>query len=416
MRISFKTILKNIHPPGTTRGFLAASLSTSHPDYFYTWTRDAALVVRVLCDLPETEDNLLKDYVEFQADTQNIPTVCQCLGEPKFNPDGSAFSGPWGRPQNDGPAERAITFMKIINRFKGKHDDFIRKTIMTALEKDLDYIVRVWEEPCFDLWEEVNGIHFYTLMVMRRALMDGYHFFNNKNYQSTANDIQKRLETFWSPEENYIRVTQDEQSGVNKTSGLDVSVLLAASTFSSISEGFFTPASDKILATAAAIESAFLKVYSINKDLKTDLGTAIGRYPEDVYDGYEKSEGNPWFLATAAYAELYYLAIEEWKQKGIEINKVNKPFFERIAPFDYGTYAPNSDQWQQIISKVSTEADKFLATVQFHQQANGSMSEQFNRNTGRMQGARDLTWSHAAFISAVKAKEGLPITPVITST
>ncbi|KAG0747071.1 hypothetical protein G6F57_001100 [Rhizopus arrhizus] len=388
MSISFKTILKNIHPPGTTRGFLAASLSTSHPDYFYTWTRDAALVVRVLCDLPETEDNLLKDYVEFQVDTQNTPTVCQCLGEPKFNPDGSAFSGPWGRPQNDGPAERAITFMKIINRFKGKHDDFIKKTIMTALKKDLDYTVRVWEEPCFDLWEE---------------------------YQSTANDIQKRLETFWSPEENYIKVTQDEQSGVNKTSGLDVSVLLAASAFSSIGEGFFTPASDKILATAAAIERAFLNVYSINKDLKTGLGTAIGRYPEDVYDGYEKSKGNPWFLATAAYAELYYLAIEEWKQKGIEINKVNKPFFERIAPFDYGTYAPNSDQWQQIISKVSTEADKFLATVQFHQQTNGSMSEQFNRNTGRMQGARDLTWSHAAFISAVKAKEGLPITPVITS-
>jgi glucoamylase len=239
MSISFKTILKNIHPPGTTRGFLAASLSTSHPDYFYTWTRDAALVVRVLCDLPETEDNLLKDYVEFQVDTQNTPTVCQCLGEPKFNPDGSAFSGPWGRPQNDGPAERAITLMKIINRFKGKHDDFIKKTIMTALKKDLDYTARVWEEPCFDLWEEVNGIHFYTLMVMRRALMDGYYFFNNKKYQSTANDIQKRLETFWSPEENYIRVTQDEQSGVNKTSGLDVSVLLAASTFSSIGEGKF---------------------------------------------------------------------------------------------------------------------------------------------------------------------------------
>ncbi|CEI99373.1 Putative Glucoamylase A (Fragment) [Rhizopus microsporus] len=407
--ISFQGILNNINPPGTPAGFLAASLSTYHPDYYYTWTRDAALVARVLSHLPETEDNLLIDYVNFQIHTQGTPTVCNCLGEPKFNPDGSGFSGSWGRPQNDGPAERAITFMRIADRFKGRHDSYINHTIVPALEKDLDYIVRTWEQSCFDLWEEVNGIHFYTLMAIRRALLDGANFLGVNEYQTAAAKVQKRLDvSFWSSKKNYIQVTHDARSGVSKPSGLDVSVLLAANMFST-DDGFFTPGSDKILATAAAIEAAFLHEYPINQNLSPDLGTAIGRYPEDVYDGYGLSIANPWFLATAAYAELYYLATNEWKKTGLTINQINKPFFQRLVHFNEGFYSAHSDELEQIIANVSSEADKFLATIQYHQHRNGSMSEQFSRYNGYMQGARDLTWSHAAFISAIQARESDPI-------
>lgn len=94
---SFKTIMKNINPPGTSRGFFAASLSTYKPDYFYTWTRDAALVARVIASIPETNLTVLTDYVDFQISTQMTPTVCNCLGEPKFNTDGSGYTGSWGR-------------------------------------------------------------------------------------------------------------------------------------------------------------------------------------------------------------------------------------------------------------------------------------------------------------------------------
>jgi glucoamylase len=41
--------------------------------------------------------NIIKDYVTFQANTQTESTPCNCLGEPKFNPDGSAYTGAWGR-------------------------------------------------------------------------------------------------------------------------------------------------------------------------------------------------------------------------------------------------------------------------------------------------------------------------------
>lgn len=94
---SFNTIMSNINPPGTSRGFFAASLSTYKPDYFYTWTRDSALVARVIAALPDTNLTVLTDYVDFQIKAQVTPTVCHCLGEPKFNTDGSGYTGSWGR-------------------------------------------------------------------------------------------------------------------------------------------------------------------------------------------------------------------------------------------------------------------------------------------------------------------------------
>src|SRR4051812_39511135 len=54
--------------------------------------------------------------------------------------------------------------------------------------------------------------------------------------------------------------------------------------------------SDKVLSTAYHLEQAFKPIYAINRG--TLVGTAIGRYPEDIYDGINKSNGNPWVLCT----------------------------------------------------------------------------------------------------------------------
>ncbi|KAI8329195.1 Six-hairpin glycosidase-like protein [Blakeslea trispora] len=412
--ISYHAMLKNINPPGTKKGFFAASLSTYHPDYFYTWTRDAALVARVLTHLPETNHSVLKDYVEFQVDTQTTSTVCQCLGEPKFYPNGSGYQGSWGRPQNDGPAERAITWMLIAKRLNEK--EYSENTIYPALIKDLDYVTQVWQNSCYDLWEEVDGLHFYTWMVMRRALLDSVDFFrgtshSTEHYQATAKAIESRLESFWSAEQGHLVPTLDIRNGVAKPSQLDVAILLASNLASSRQDGFLTPGSDKVLATAVALERSFESLYPINQDLNDQLGTSIGRYPDDIYDGYGLSIGNPWFIGTAAYAELYYLAVQEWREQGLVINAINRPFFERMVNLcpNQTYFEPGTLALEQLLDQVNARADKFLATIEYHQAHNGSMSEQFDRVTGYMAGARDLTWSHAAFISAVQARLGTPI-------
>ncbi|KAI8143491.1 glucoamylase [Fennellomyces sp. T-0311] len=414
--ISWDALLRNINPPGAIRGFVAASPSTSNPNYFYTWTRDSALVMRVVVSKYNEEvKRLLHDYVASEIYHQVTPTQCGCLGEPKFNADGSGYDGSWGRPQNDGPANRAITMMLLADR---SHKRFVEKTLVPAIYTDLDYTVDSWASPCFDLWEEVCGLHFYTLMVMRRALVDGAQFASDNgdsaraaSYAHTAEKVRDKLETFWSS--SYLFVTQQHCGGVEKPSGLDISVLLAAN-----HAGLppFTPGSDKMLATAHALEEAFEALYPVNDFHPSHIGTAIGRYPEDTYDGYGTSAGNPWFLATAGLAELYYRAALEWQtdRSSITVNEINGPFFARLLTepiervrgtmFRYG-----SSEFDMVINEMTKAADRFMATVQYHQRPNGSLSEQFNRYTGFEQGARDLTWSYASFITAADARNGHPI-------
>ncbi|CAO3639113.1 unnamed protein product [Cunninghamella blakesleeana] len=413
--ISLSKMFQSINPTGSAKGFLAASLSTSNPDYYYSWTRDSALSYRVLVDelrsgSNSTIDGMIQDYIAFSENSQTTSTACNCLGEPKFNPDGSSFTGPWGRPQNDGPAERATTLILYSNIVNSS-------SLKSMIYKDLDYVTTVWDNQNFDLWEEVNGRHFFTYMVMRRGLLDGVDFATKNGdtdkantYKSTASNIENRINSFWNSNNGYITVTIDQASGASKSSGLDTSVLIAANV-GSRSDGFYTPGSDKILATAVKIENSFTNLYGVNKNKADYLGTSIGRYPEDVYDGNGTSQGNPWFICTNAFAELYYRAIKEWTDNGsVKVTSISLPFFKKFdsSAAEGTTYTAGSDQFNTLTNNIAVAADKFLSTVKYHQYQNGSLSEQFNRDTGFSQGAYDLTWSHASAITAINAKSGNP--------
>lgn len=102
--VSRFAMIRNINPAGSVPGFIAASLSTSGPDYYYSWTRDSALVSYVMANDYNTTlagnttiIGILKNYVTYSVNAQATTTACNCLGEPKFNADGSSFTGPWGR-------------------------------------------------------------------------------------------------------------------------------------------------------------------------------------------------------------------------------------------------------------------------------------------------------------------------------
>lgn len=53
------------------------------------------------------------------------------------------------RPQNDGPAIRVTTLLLLA---KKSSPHYVENTLRPAILRDLDYIARVWEDPCFDLW------------------------------------------------------------------------------------------------------------------------------------------------------------------------------------------------------------------------------------------------------------------------
>lgn len=118
-------------------------------------------------------------------------------------------------------------------------DDISRRLLICltslckVIFKDLNYITTVWSNTCFDLWEEVNALHFFTLMVQRRALLAGANYAarngQSNNYNSVASSISSKIDTFYSSTNGYINYSQNYNSGINyKSSGLDVAVLLGA--------------------------------------------------------------------------------------------------------------------------------------------------------------------------------------------
>ncbi len=152
-------------------------------------------------------------------------------------------------------------------------------------------------------------------------------------------------------------------------------------------------------------------------------GVALGRYPEDIYDGYGKSEGNPWFISTATASELIYRLIYKLKlnNQAIIIDQKNIEFYKEFIHSVSATEISNNELkfeahinghpmmiinkddklYDELINKLFHYADGFLKVVQKHVDNNGDMNEQFNKYIGFMQGAEELTWSYGAVFTAI---------------
>ena len=120
---------------------------------------------------------------------------------------------------------------------------------------------------------------------------------------------------------------------------------------------------------------------------------------------------NPWFLATNAYAELSYEAAKEFLHKGqIQFTDLNRDFF-RIVGIDESllktSLTASSPEFRNVIREMVKFGDGFLERSKMHSGKEGRFDEQMNRDTGFMQGAKDLTWSYASFATAVLARDRL---------
>lgn len=429
--IAFEKILLNISPEEGSPGAVTASPSKENPNYFYHWVRDAAIVMDVIAEcytrgeLPDREFyfSLLLDFSKFSRRNQTTFTLSG-LGEPKFHMNGQAMNDAWARPQNDGPALRSLSLIHFAQAFlaAGGKKEFVLKRLYdgrlptnSVIKADLEYISHHWEDPCFDLWEEVNGHHFYTLMVQRRALIEGAKLASQLGdvgaarwYQKQSREVSAKIEAFWNAEQGLIIPTLDRKDGLDyKTSDLDSAIILGVLhgyTF----DGFMSPSDDRILMTAHRLEEAFKILYPINRG-NHSVGLAMGRYPEDRYFG-----GNAWVLTTLAFAEFYYrLALEYYDAGEIIINERNIDFFTMLLKNRFkapsltpGIIIPSdAPLFDIILIKLREYGDTFVSRIQFHALPDGSLSEQMDKETGFMISAKDLTWNYAAFTTAIWARD-----------
>ncbi|KAK8086912.1 Glucoamylase [Apiospora phragmitis] len=407
---------------GVASGLVIASPSKSDPDYFYHWTRDAALVFKAVVDRFVNEYDadlqaLIQNYITSQARLQTVSNPSGSfydgsgLGEPKFNADGSQFTGSWGRPQRDGPPLRALTMITyskwlINNGYQSTAKDLV----WPVIQNDLAYTAQYWNQTGFDLWEEVQGSSFFTIAASHRALVEGSNLAKTLGNSCSACDaIAPQVlcfqQSFWSSSGNYALANINVNNG---RSGKDTNV------FVSTNQGFdpslgcdattFQPCSDRALASHKVVVDSFRSIYSINSGFGKGQAVAVGRYPEDTY-----YNGNPWYLHTLGAAEQLYNALYVWKSQGsITVTSTSLPFFQDLSSsVSTGTYASDTPTYMTLYNTAMVYADGFVDNVAKYVGANGALAEQYDRNSGSPLSARDLTWSYASVLTAAARRAGV---------
>ncbi|RLP63834.1 hypothetical protein L150_02563 [Candida albicans Ca529L] len=463
-------------------GVVIASPSTSNPDYYYQWTRDSAIIINILIDhLSQTPLHLInknstsslvhiiESYIFNTQILQQLPNLSgdvdnlENLGEPKFHVNLTAFNESWGRPQRDGPGLRSIAIMNYLSLLNNtQHQPSFSNLTMNDTSKiyhdiikpDLKYSIEFWQFEGFDLWEEIKGIHFFTSLVQLKSLTMGLKFaqFYNDSFEfrlDIMNSIELltkyiELESGFINNEDSDGDEDNEQQLLSKSyiisspklfytksrSGLDIASILAVlythnnNNANDDDDNDFPYDVDNglVLTTLRYLIQDMTLRYPINFQ-DNFQGVALGRYPEDIYDGYGKSEGNPWFISTATASELIYRLIYKLKSnnQAIIIDQKNIEFYREFIHSVSATEISNNELkfethinehpmmiinkddklYDELINKLFHYADGFLKVVQKHVDNNGDMNEQFNKYIGFMQGAEKLTWSYGAVFTAI---------------
>ncbi|KUJ13234.1 starch-binding glucan 1,4-alpha-glucosidase [Mollisia scopiformis] len=406
---------------GANSGIVVASPDKTNPDYFYTWTRDSALTFKCIVDTfinsySSSLQTEIENYIEAQAYIQTVSNPSGGLssgglGEPKFNADESAFTGSWGRPQRDGPALRAtalITYSKwLINN---GYSSTASSLVWPIIQNDLSYVTQYWNNTGYDLWEEVDGSSFFTITAQHRALVEGSALASLLGKSCTYCDSQAPqvlcfLQSFWGSSQGYILANINENNG---RTGKDANTLLGAIHQFDPAAGCdattFQPCSDRALANHKVVTDSFRSIYTINSGIAEGTAVAVGRYPEDSYQG-----GNPWYLNTLAAAEQLYDALYTWNKQGyITVTSTSLAFFQDFSSsVAAGTYASSTSTYTTLYNAVKTYADGYVNVVATYAQSNGSLSEQFSKSNGVPLSAYDLTWSYAAFLTAAARRAGV---------
>jgi glucoamylase len=157
------------------------------------------------------------------------------------------------------------------------------------------------------------------------------------------------------------RMLQDDRPSPK---ALDIAVILSAIHCLG-TEATHSPADPRMQATLARLDALFDAAYPINHGRAAGRGPAMGRYAGDVY-----YSGGAYYFSTLGAAEFCFRAAAlggdacDWLERG----------------------------------------DAYLATVRAYTPAGGDLSEQFDQRSGAQTSAKQLAWSHAAFISCVSAR------------
>ncbi len=396
-----------VHPaPGSVLASPSVAFDSGEPDYFFHWVRNSATVMEAVRVLVKSGDKsadwpkLFSEFVQFSLDLRKIdgqrflglsdfraktaPDMQQFLrpndeiatvhgnhvpGDVRYNADGSLDFIRWNRPQYDGPALRALVAMRFEE--DGLHIAAETKGRLSELiHSDLAYTAKNAGHPCFDLWEEEFGQHYYTLLMQFAAMEKGAARAKRGGvagdaafFSAKSRDLRKTLDGLWTPGAGIYR---SHLLGPNSAGpkALDFSVILGV-VHAGLDNGPHSVQDERVLLTFKKLEQLFAAEYAINSG--GGHGIVFGRYKGDSY-----VSGGAYYFSTFGAAEFYYQAA-----------------------------AATPSHREALIER----GDAVLARVRDFVPESGSLSEQFDQTSGVQSSAKDLSWSYACFITAWQARQ-----------
>ena len=368
-------------------------------DYVFNWTRDAAVAAMELAFAHEPVGDAagsgpLGDYVRFAATCQQTANT---LAQACFTIEGRPRV-PWV-DQNDGPALQTLAVLQCLSQLDSATQQVARSVIAANVTFILDY----YRNANYNLWEEVFGQSFFTRSVQLRCLLEVQANSSGIPVPVGIADViswlRDALSSHWNDAGGYYTSVLD---ATNLLPGYDPNIdIVMACVY-----GALAPADARLLATAGLLRQQWTDpasspvAYPINQtDAALPLGPLLGRYPGDVYDGDTNSSGrdHPWALCTANFAEFYYLLAAAVRQSGaVGYTPQTALFFGQVGVDTTNTPAEAAELLQ-------AAGDRMLQAVIYHSD-HLELSEQFDAETGFEKSVRNLTWSYAAFLSAMRAR------------
>ncbi|KAG8898842.1 hypothetical protein FRB99_007126 [Tulasnella sp. 403] len=350
-------LLANIGPNGAKAsgahsGVVIASPSTSDPNYLYTWIRDSSLVYKLLVDQYAQGDSSLQagidEWVSSQGRLQQVSNPSGTvstggLGEPKFNINETAFTDPWGRPQRDGPGLRAISMITYADYISAHGSSNVKDTIWPFVKLDLDYVSTYWSQPTFDLWEEVNGDSFWTTAMQHRTLRQGAAF-------ATAMGDSQSAKTYTDEAANALCFLQTYWSS-------DQSFALA-----NMNTGLNRSGLD--------VNTILTSIHSFDPNASCEAAT--------FQPCSDKALANHFAVVNSFRGDLYGINSGVAPGRGVAIGRYKEDVYY----------------------------NDFLTINAKYTPSNGSLSEQFDKQTGNPDSAADLTWSYASALTAFDRRSG----------
>jgi len=394
-KIFLQNIFNNISNLDTENGIIVASPSKENPDYYYHWTRDAALTILLFIRLLNNEEyfsyyNILRSYIQSYINNEISITKkinFEDYGEPKFYVNREKYDKNWGRPQNDGPAIRSYVLVEYAFHLINKNETELLKPIFNyyrngLIDNDLEFLLNYSvNKTSFDLWEEINGYHYFTTFFQLKALENIERLishFDNKDFRLKKIAISKLeysaiLNKFYDKQNKIIKSSFDV---INENNNIreyfDSSIFLAQIYCSENPICIYT--------INTLIEFIKKNIKKYNPDKYKFI--PIGRYYEDDY-----YSGNPWFLTTISIAHYIKKCINyldnidlEFKLKLVELLELLK--------------CHNFNNIEDCINQYCYEIDNFILDFyNIHKQ----LPEQFDLNNNPIS-ACHLTWSYASFL------------------